>query len=498
MTDSTGVPDQPPHETAAAAPSPGPASAEDVVDAAQVVVTVAADRMSAHLTVVPPPPTGRAVTREDIVAALQAAGVVSGLQQHAIDAVVLAGQADTVLVAQGAPPVDGDDATFDVLVAEIKHRAPKVDERGTVDFRDLGLFFSVKAGSALMRRTAATPGIAGYNVLGETVPAQPGKDTPYAPLMRGAVVDPRNPNLLVAAITGQPVLITHGVVVEPTLTLQAVDLSTGHIEFEGSVNVVGDVKAGMKIHAAGDVTIGGVVEAADIQAKGDVTIKGGVIGHSEWSDAAAAKGDTAHIVSGGSVHTLFAENASIEAAGCIFVHQAARQSHLSAINKVVVGKEDASRGHIIGGRTQATLLVQAAVVGSAAGVRTLLEVGVNPMILHKLEALEARLVQLAKEQADIARLLTFARANPQRLAADVLQKAERTAANLQQELASCLAEQQVLGSQMSLADDARCVIGQKVFGGARVRIGDQSCDIDDERGRGVIRLSEGKLCFGSA
>jgi uncharacterized protein (DUF342 family) len=121
----------------------------------------------------------------------------------------------------------------------------------------------------------------------------------------------------VASITGQPVLVNHGVVVEPTLTLAAVDMSTGHIQFEGSETVVGDVKAGMKIQAAGDVTIGGVVEAAEIRADGDITIKGGIIGHGEWSEAVAAHVDTARIVSGGSVHTRFAENAWIEAAGCI-------------------------------------------------------------------------------------------------------------------------------------------------------------------------------------
>ena len=477
MTDTTALPDE-------------PMSNGD----AQIVVAVAADKLSARMTVVPSPGDS-AVTREQVLGALESAGVVHGIKLDAIEGMATTGLADAVLVAEGTAPVDGEDASFQGLIPEIKDRGPKVDEHGTVDFRNLGIFFSVKAGTALMRRTPATAGVAGNNVLGEAIPAKPGKDIPFAPQIGGAAVDPNDPNLLVASITGQPVMVTHGVAVEPTLTLPNVDLATGHVEFEGSVTVVGDVKVGMKIQAAGDVTVGGVVEAAEITALGDVTIKGGVIGHSEWIASAEAPGDAARIVCDGSVHTLFAENAWIEAGSCIFIHDAARQSHLSAINKVVVGKEDASTGQIIGGRTQATVLVQAAVVGSTAGVRTCVEVGVNPRLSHKLEVLNARLQQLAKEQADIARLLTYARAHPQKMGADVLHRAERTAAILERDIATCVDEKAVFQSQMSLADDASCVIGQKIYGGGQVKIGDQAFEVQDERGRGVIRLADGVLCF---
>ena len=482
MTDAAVPTDQAPRELASITPA-----------APAIVVAIAADGLSARLSfaAAEAAPAGPPVTRDDLLVALAAAGVVQGILDAALDAAVAAGRADALLVAVGRPAVDGCDASFQLLIPDAKSRTPKLDEHGAADFRELGIFFSVRPGTALMRRAPATAGVAGFDVLGHALPPVPGRDTPFAPMLAGAAVDAREPTLLVASITGQPVVVTHGVVVEPTLTLAAVDMSTGHIEFEGSVNVLGDVKAGMKIRAAGDVTVGGVVEAAEIRADGDITIKGGIIGHGEWSEAVAAHVDTARIVSGGSVHTRFAENAWIQAAGCIFVLEASRQCLISAINKVLVGPADGSKGQIIGGRTQATLLVQTAVLGSAAGVRTQVEVGVNPALLHKLEVLRARLQQLAKEQADVTRLLDYARAQPQRIGPELRQKAERTAASLAQEIAEANAAQDVFNTQLELADGAACIVGQKVYGGSKVRVGDQLSEIEDECGGGVYRLAEG-------
>lgn len=479
MTDTAVPTDQAPREPGSATPA-GPA----------IVVAIDADGLGARLSFAAAE-VGPPVTRDDLLVALAGAGVVHGILTAELDAAVAARRADALLVARGQAAVNGCDASFQLLVPDAKSRAPKLDQHGTADFRDLGIFFSVRPGTALMRRTPATPGIPGLDVLGRALPPVPGQDTPFAPGLTGAAVDPRDPALLVASITGQPVLVTHGVRVEPTLTLAAVDMATGHIAFEGSVNVQGDVRAGMKIHAAGDVTVGGVVEAAEIRAGGDITIKGGVIGHGEWSEAVAAHVDTARIVSGGSVHTKFAENAWIEAAGCIFVLEASRQCLLSAIDKVLVGPADGSKGQIIGGRTQATLLVQAAVLGSAAGVCTQVEVGVSPALTHKLEALRARLQQLAKELADVTRLLDYARAQPQRIGPEVRQKAERTAASLAQEIAEADAAHEVFKAQLKLADGAACIVGQKVHGGSKVRVGDQLSEIEDERGGGVYRVAEG-------
>jgi len=467
---------------------------------AEIAVTIASDKMTASLTIIPSY-GGRPADREQVLDALKRVGVVSGILDAEIDAAIAAGKADARLIARGKAPVHGTDAEFRSLVPEIKNRSPKVDDRGTVDYRDLGLFVTVAAGDPLMKRIPATAGVPGEDVLGEIAPAKPGKDSPFAPGLQGATVSAEDENLLVAKIAGQPLLVAHGVKVESTLKVQSIDLSTGNLAFEGTVNIVGDVKSGMKIRASGDVIVGGMVEAAEIQADGDITIKGGIIGHGEKVQEGSSRHDVARISSGGSISALFVENAHLEAGNSILITEVVKQSELTAINQVVVGREGSKKGHIVGGLTRATLLIQAQVAGSPAGIRTDMEVGVNPLLQSRMDAVGKRLQQLAKEQEELARIIVYARDNPQRIKPELLQKTEHTREKLQLDIDTCAQEKDVLQTQLGLADDARVVIGQKVFGGVHVRIGNKMRQVDVERGSGTFRLlhlQEDEVFFGSS
>lgn len=56
------------------------------------------------------------------------------------------------------------------------------------------------------------------------------------------------------------------------------DLSTGNIDFEGSVQVNGNVSSNFVIRAGGNVIISGVVEGAYIEAGGNIIIARGMNG----------------------------------------------------------------------------------------------------------------------------------------------------------------------------------------------------------------------------
>ncbi|TSA48421.1 MAG: DUF342 domain-containing protein [Nitrosomonadales bacterium] len=470
-----------------------------------VAVTIAADRMSASVTIAPPV-GGRAADRQQVLDALKAAGVVSGILDAEIDAAVARGQVEEKTVARGRAPVHGSDTVFQSLMPEAKERRPVMDDHGMIDYRNLGLFVSARIGTPLMRRIPATPGVPGKDVLGAAIPADPGKDASFAPGLKGTALAADDVNVLVAAIAGQPVLVANGVMVEPTLTVENIDLSTGNLDFEGTLNIAGDVKAGMKIRASGDVIIGGTVEAAEVYADGDIIIKGGIIGHGRGSsghadeDSAGAshpQHDTARIHSGGSVSAHFIENAVVEAGNCIIVDELALQSELTAINQVVVGKEGSKKGHIVGGVVRATLQVQAIIVGSPAGIRTTIEVGVNPLLQSKLRGLAKQLQQKEKLKEELTLVVVYGKGNPQRISPELLQKTERTCESLQLDIATLNQEMEALQTQMDLAADARVVIGQKVYGGVQIRIGDKIRQIDDERSYGTFRLVDAEVFFGS-
>jgi len=440
---------------------------------------------------------GAPVTREQVDSAIERAGVVFGLDHEAVEQSIQAGRADNVLIAKGRPPVHGEDGRMESLIPTMKERRPRLDEHGLADYRNLGDVLVVHVGETLVRRVPATPGEAGETLLGQEIPAIPGKEVTFAPGLTGVVPDAGDPDILVAAITGQPVQVKNGVIVEPTYAASRVDLSTGNIVFDGTVKVQGDVQAGMTIQATGDIHVAGTVEAstqgeATLEAGGDIVIQGGVIGRVDSGDGERY---VSRIHCKGSFTARFVQNVQIFAEDSIYVDDTAMQSELSAANQVVVGKEGSGKGRIIGGLIQATLLVKAQVIGSPTQTRTVVEVGFHPKMNDRLRHLASEREEWDKKLEDVQRVLAFSKLNPGRLSEETLQKAEKTLVAAQARIAELQDEHEVLNGQLQLADKGRVVVEKILFEGVEVMSGGLRYKAIAERGAGVFCLREGELVF---
>lgn len=463
---------------------------------AVVAVEIAADKMAAYLDVTPPC-GGLAVTAEQIRRALVEKQVSCGLLDEAIEQVVAAGEAHHQQVAQGRDVVNGEDGKLQCLIEMVKERHPHLDERGVADYRDLGGIVTVRQGERLMQKINPTQGEAGENVLGQVIPAKPGKEAMFAPQLKGATVDPQDPAFLIAEIPGQPLLVSNGMVVEPTIVLASVDLTSGNIDFEGTVNISGDVHAGMSIRATGDIHVGGTVEAAILDAGGDVVVKGGVIGHGEVHEHPDAnkKSMIARVHCGSSFSARFVENASIEVGNSIMVDELVMQSELAAVNQIVVGKPGSGHGRIIGGVVEATLLVQAAVIGSPAGVKTRVMVGTNPYLQDKLRQAEKLLVEKSHELDEIVKLIKFIEDHPERIKPEIQQKAENTFLALHQVIEMALQDKDELARQVELSEEARVVVEKTLFGNVQVEIGGKIHWVDLQRNNGTFSLKDDEVVF---
>ena len=204
-----------------------------------------AGQMAAHLTITPAY-GGKAITEDQIYAALQKNGITFGIHDDTIQAAVAKGYARNKLVAEGISPSQGDDAQFISLLREVKTSRLHSDDKEPIDYRNFGNIITVKKGDPLMRRLPPTAGTPGTNIRGIPVPATMGDDTQFSPLISGAETHKDDPDLLIAAISGQPFLVPNGVTVEPVITINNVDLSTGNLDIEGSLTITGDVKPGMQ------------------------------------------------------------------------------------------------------------------------------------------------------------------------------------------------------------------------------------------------------------
>jgi len=462
----------------------------------EFIIKVSDDKMTAWLTMTPAY-GGAPVTFDQIRRSLQEKGIVSGLITSAeIEAVLKEGRATDYIIAQGTPAVPGLDAQFHSLVPEMQERRPQINEHGIADFRNLGSLILVKQGDPLMRRTLPTEGKNGQNILGQILIPKPSRNTPFTSELKGSMFDPDDNDLLLSAIVGQPLLIPNGVMVSPTITVPQVNISSGNLSFDGTINILGDVMEGMKVYALNDIFVGGTVEAAELEAGGNITIKGGLIGNSD-SSAASTLSMGGKISCKGSVSARFAKYVSIEAGTSIVIEEYSMNNQLTAMNQILVGKPGGKKGLIIGGSARAMMLIQAVSIGSDAGIKTYIQAGLNPHTQQQLDGIKREIETNEKNQDDIKKIITFIENNPEKDKNGLLDKARRTLDNLTTEIARHQADQESLLAEMSFAEYAKIVVEQALCNGVEVRIGTQIWKAHEERGKTVFRLIDGKISFGS-
>lgn len=350
---------------------------------AQCKVTVAADAMQAT-ALLKTAQGGASISAEQLKQALVDAGVRRGTSQKVIDHLMLlqqqlpAGTEQTVLVAQGRPAVNGKDGYLKPLVATLADRVmrPVELDDGSVDMRDYGKLLSVKAGTKLVQLMPPTVGEPGFDVKGNELPATAGQETQLQ-VCEGTELDPQHPDILLAARPGVPVACKEGIRIDEVFSIANVDISTGHIDFDGSVIVLGDVAPGMKITADGDITIKGIVDSATLTASGNIEIGKGAIGH------ATDEGVSCHIEAMGDVKLGHAQYVAI-CGHDITIGKFASHCELTAVRRIWVGKEDKANGKLIGGEVRNAIEVHAGEVGSLGGGHTVLRLVAQVIEIQQL------------------------------------------------------------------------------------------------------------------
>ena len=448
-----------------------------------MTIFVTPSRMMAMLTLVPPQ-GGKPVSAAEVNDAISARGIVHGLNTAGLTKALEAGACDEMLLAEGTEPVPGVPPLFENLIDRLRDH--EADDQEAVDYRDLGDLLLVEAGTPLVRRIPAVPGKDGMDIMGKVVPVKPVPDKGFAKGLSGVKLDEADANLLSAAIAGQPKVVEDGATVNPVVDVANVDLESGNITFDGTIQVKGDIKAGMSVRVAGDVIVMGTVESAEIVCGGNVSVKGGIVGR---ADGVSDSIETARISCNGSVQARFVEHAHIEAGQDIQIDTAARQSELLAGNEIMVGKS-ASNGQIIGGQTRALYRIKAAALGSNANAPTLVQVGFDPRVNAERLHVEQFRKRKLEEFARVRQLLTFLSQNPAKAQPGVKDKAEKTNQQIEAEIAECDLKLAKLAEQLELAEGASVEVSKTIFGGVVIQIGQKRLDVLDERRGGKARLVE--------
>lgn len=286
-----------------------------------------------------------------IVHALAQMHVTKGINKLALKKVLVMshqlkpGETFTQAVAQGKQPIQGVDAKFTPLVKDPTKQilAPK-ETNGKVDMLNLGETINVSQNAPVMKRTPATKGTPGMTVTGKVIPPKPGNDAVLKP-GKGTIVSPDDPNLLIAEVSGMPIIKERGVEVEDALCIPTIGVATGHVKFKGNVVVLGDIESDMVVRATGSLTVGGFIESADVQVQGDIEVAKGIIGHN------VSEGDKKSCIvkSGGSITANYAQFAELQAANDIHLSVHCMSNDLRCGHDLVVCDANEKQGTLSGG-----------------------------------------------------------------------------------------------------------------------------------------------------
>lgn len=331
-----------------------------------ILVSIADDCMTAYICL-KNPGTEICYGYEDVKKALADAGVKMGINDELIHRILSEKRYNSMeTVAEGKHVEDGEDARYQLFFNTDVSNKPVIREDGSVDYYNLRLYELVSEGDKLAEYIPPTKGVFGYDVRGKLLVPKPGK--PKTKLRGKGFTVSEDGNTYYSAIDGKVEYRNTDLNVIGVLQIEGdVDLNIGNVDFNGDVEISGNVISGVSVTAKGNVTVGGFVECAVIKADKDIILKKGSNG----------KG-VAKIEAKGNVTASFLENLRVYCDGNVYSNSILN-CEISAKGKVIVS---GSKGVIYGGDVTGMLGVESASIGNSSNVSTIVRIGAAKQV-HK-------------------------------------------------------------------------------------------------------------------
>lgn len=431
-------------------------------------IRITEDKMEAFLFVTSPI-GGNDITEEKIYKFLAENGIKFGIKENEITSISRNKLYEIeIKIAEGMRPIPGEDAKLEYHFDTTNETKLVETDGGKIDFRELSLIKNVKAGQVLVTMTPPTEGIAGRNIMNEEVKAPEGKK---ATLPKGKnVVISYDGMQLISSIDGEVKILDDKVHVFALYMVPAnVDNSTGNIRFIGKVIVKGNVLTGFSIEAEGDVEVFGVVEGAKIISKGSIILHRGIQGMN--------KGE---LYCEGDLVAKFIENSTIEAKGNV---------HSDAImhSSVICGKKleaNGRKGLLVGGQFKVSDEIRAKVIGSPMATITELEVGVNPDLRKKYDALKSEHKSIVENTEKVTQAIDLLNKLSQKseLPAEkreLLAKSMQAKMQLVERLEGVNTEIKEMEGYLEEISKGKIKVSEVIYPGVRVTIGSSMLYIKD-------------------
>ncbi len=383
-------------------------------------------------------------------------------------------------VSRGKEPVPGKDGhyVYHVATPEVED-APRELEDGTVDYVKTATHTVVEEGDLLAEYVPATNGEYGYTVDNKMLPPKKGKDLP---MLKGKGFYHEDGKYY-AANHGMVEITERGFRVTNLLEVEGnVDINYGHIDFDGNVNIRGDVKSGMNVRAAGNIEIKGHVGNCQIEAGKNIIVHNGMQGKFSGK-----------LVAGGNIECKFFENSQAVAKGNIVV-RSVMNSQLEAEGKVTVEGKDAV---VVGGSVHAVQGMELAEAGNDTEIETLLVAGALPDTLRRDRELVALITKVEGEVDLLDRsakiMERMANTNITKETNNRRMKIIQAKVIKSTELKKYQMEKMRSEALIQSGKDANVVVQKVIFPGCRVEIAGVGIDVKQELKHVKFVLRDGNI-----
>ncbi|MCP4576046.1 MAG: DUF342 domain-containing protein [Deltaproteobacteria bacterium] len=279
-------------------------------------------------------------------------------------------------IAEGKPPQPGINARVEVYFDNEPLKAGAIDESNKIDFKDRGEIPQVKEGDLMAVKIPAEKGLPGRDVCDGTV--QPPESQDVA-LQCGEGTELSEDGLkILARQAGRPVVNRETVFsVIPDLKIYGdVGLETGHIAFDGNIDIEGSIHDGFRVLGK-DLSVGEIGKAK-VKMTGNIEARGGIIG--------------AEIQAEGMVTSTHIHNATLDVSGDVVVQREIYDSTILTSGACII-----ERGKIINSLIIAKKGVDVLHLGSTGSRPCRLTVGVAYRLQKEIDGINHQISELKEE-----------------------------------------------------------------------------------------------------
>ncbi|MGN0437521.1 MAG: DUF342 domain-containing protein [Lachnospiraceae bacterium] len=428
-------------------------------------ISLSSDMMSAKLKL-HLDDNGQQLSVDDLVEILGSRNVKTGIDRDALTRMIEHNIYEIfVEVAKGKAPVKGKDGYFIFHVSQPEEqKGPKILEDGSVEYVHTTEYTIVEEGDLLAEYVHATGGEYGYTIDNAMRTPMRGKELPCIKGKGFRIEDDKYYSVAHGRIdfTETSIHITNLLEVSGD-----VDISYGHIQFDGDVYIRGDVKSGMMVRASGNIDIKGHVGNCYIEAGKNLTLNNGMQG--KFSGKLKAGGD---------ITCKFFENSQAEAGGNITLKNS-MNSKISAEGKVLVEGKEAV---VLGGSVHAIQGMEITEAGNENEISTTLVAGVlqetmarDVELTHLIEKVEGE-VDLLDRSAHILDRMAKTKATQENSARRM--KIIQAKVIKSTELKKYKDEKMRSEALIASGKDACIVVNNTIHPGCRVNIAGSGVDVN--------------------